>query len=175
MKNNLFCLLLLLSSSSFAQNLDYNNLKQFIGNRVNELEENLNIKSTSIEDNFGNQKVFYNAVVVEPYTANIEVVTEGKNIKSIVVKNTENRTLFFNNLASEIEKNAPVKKNFKTYYISLVKNSTKKKTYQESVQNLVELLKKPTTNLKENHGLLESEMLKTKIHINDTESVLVIN
>ncbi len=175
MKNNLFCLLLLLSSSSFAQNLDYNNLKQFIGNRVNELEENLNIKSTSIEDNFGNQKVFYNSVTVEPYTANIEVVTEGKNIKSIVVKNTENRTLFFYNLASEIEKNAPVKKNFKTYYISLVKNSTKKKTYQESVQNLVELLKKPTTNLKENHGLLESEMLKTKIHINDTESVLVIN
>jgi hypothetical protein len=175
MKGKITCLILLLSSVVFSQNLGYENLKQFIGNRVFELEENLQISSTKIEDNFGNQKVIYDAVQVEPYTFNMEVETEGKNIKRIIVKNTENRTLFFHNLAKEIEKTTPVKKNFKTYYISLVKNSTKKKTYQESIDHLVELLKKPTTNLKENHGLLESNALNTIITINDTESVLTIN
>ena len=175
MKIILSTLLLLLCSIGFSQNLDYKNLKQFIGNRVNELEDFYKVSSASVEDNFGNQKVMYNSVKIEPYTLNIEVETVGKNIKRIVVKNSENRTSFFKNIAEEIEKEAPIKKNYKTYYISLVKNSTKKKIYQESIDQLIDLLKKPTTNLKENYGLLESSPLKTTITINETESILEIN
>ena len=175
MKTVLSTLLVLLCNMSFSQNLDYKNLKQLIGNRVNELEDFYKISSTSIEDNFGNQKVMYNSVKIEPYTVNLEVETEGKNIKRIVVTNSENRTSFFKNIAEEIEKEAPVKKNYKTYYISLVKKSTKKKTYQESVDQLIDLLKKPTTNLKDNYGVLESTPLKSVITINETESILEIN
>ena len=105
----------------------------------------------------------------------MEVETEGKNIKRIVVVNSENRTNFFQNIAQEIEQTTPTKKNYKTVYISLVKNSTKKKIYQESISHLIDLMKKPTTNLKENHGLLESSTLNTTISIDDTASVLIVN
>ncbi|MFV0197953.1 hypothetical protein OBK01_07035 [Empedobacter falsenii] len=175
MKNILTLLLVMLSNVIFAQNLDYKTLKQFIGNRVTELEDYYQIKSSSIDDNFGNQKVHYNSITIDPYTISLEVETEGKNIKRIVVVNSENRTNFFQNIAQEIEQTTPTKKNYKTVYISLVKNSTKKKIYQESISHLIDLMKKPTTNLKENHGLLESSTLNTTISIDDTASVLIVN
>ena len=82
MKTVLSTLLVLLCNMSFSQNLDYKNLKQLIGNRVNELEDFYKISSTSIEDNFVNQKVMYNSVKIEPYTVNLEVETEGKNLEA---------------------------------------------------------------------------------------------
>lgn len=175
MKSILTPLLMLLCNLIFAQNLDYKNLKEFIGNRVNELEEHYSITASSVEDNFGNLKVVYTAVNIDPYVINMEVETEGKNIKRIVVKNSENRTNFFKNIAQEIKQTTPVKKNYKTYYISLVKNSTKKKVYQESIDQLIDVLKNPKTDLTQNHGLLESNALNTTITIDNAESILTIN
>ena len=67
MKNILTLLLVMLSNVIFAQNLDYKTLKQFIGNRVTELEDYYQIKSSSIDDNFGNQKVHYNRSIYYKY------------------------------------------------------------------------------------------------------------
>ncbi|WP_312555308.1 hypothetical protein [Empedobacter brevis] len=167
--------LVLLSIYNYAQKLDYKTLKSFIGNRVVELEEYYGIQSSSIEDNFGNQKASYSDIEIAPYEINMVVETEGKNIKKITVINSKNRTSFFQNFAEEIQLASPVKKNYKTYYISLVKNSTKKKMYQESINQLVELLKKPTTDLSQNHGLLEANSLNATITIDHTSSILTIN
>jgi len=175
MKTLLLMIAALVSLNSMGQNLNCENLKNLIGERVSDFEEFFEVESSSTEDNFGNLKVHYQAVQIDDYTLDIVLETEGKNIKKIIVSNSEQRTSFFKNLGIDIQKSTPEKKNYKTIYISLVKNKSSKKIFYESINDLIEALKKPATDLTQNYGLVESNALKTTLTIDSEKSVLTIN
>ena len=175
MRTHLLCFLTLVSINCFSQELSFKNLKNFIGERVTDFQDFYKVEATEVDDNFGNQTVLFNDILIDNYKVDIKLETEGKNIKKVEVKNSDKKTSFFKHITTEIEKETPTKKNYKTVYVSLVKNSTKKKTYFDNSSELIEVLKKSTTDLKQNHGLLESESLKTSVIINDSACILTIN
>lgn len=175
MKTILFIFLFIVSVGCMAQTLNYENTKQFIGERVNEFEEFYKVKSSNTEDNFGNLKVFYNHVKIEDYTLNILLETKGKNITKITIEDSEEKTKFFKNFATDIQKSTPEKKNYKTFFVALVRNKTKKKIFYESVNELIEILKNPATDLSQNYALAESQTLNSTVTLDDKKSVFVIN
>jgi len=175
MKNLLFVIVSFISLNSMGQNLSYDNLKNLIGERVSDFEDFFKVESSKTDDNFGDMTVYYESVKIDDYSLDIVLSTEGKNIKQITVSNSEQRTSFFKNMGSDIQKSTPEKKNYKTIYVSLVKNKTNKKTFYESINDLIEVLKNPSTNMTENHGLLESQTLNATITIDSEKSVMTVN
>jgi len=175
MKTLLFTLISLISLNAIGQNLSYDNLKNLIGERVSDFEETFKVESSKTDDNFGNLNVHYQAVQIDDYTLDIVLETEGKNIKKITVSNSEQRTSFFKDMGNDVQKSTPEKKNYKTIYISLAKNKSNKKTFYDSINDLIEVLKKPSTDLTENYGLLESHALKATLTINSEKTVLSVN
>jgi len=175
MKTLVFMIASLLSLNSMGQQLSYENLKNLIGERVSDFEEFFKVESSRTDDNFGNLSVHYQAVQIDDYTLDLVLETEGKNIKKITVSNSEQRTSFFRKQGLDIEKSTPAKKNYKTIYISLAKNKSNKKIFYDSINELIEILKKPSTDLTQNHGLIESQALNTTLTIDGEKSVLTIN
>lgn len=175
MKTFLFAFFTLISLNSFGQNLNCENLKNLIGERISDFEEFFQVTSSKKVDNFGNFTVYYQDVEIDDYTLEIILETEGKNIKRITVSSSEQRTSFFQNLGLDLQKSTPEKKNYKNLYISLTKNKTGKKIFYESINDLIEVLKKPTTDLTENHGLIESHLLNTTLTVDSEKSVLTVN
>lgn len=175
MRTFLLAFFSLLAFNSFGQTLTCEGLKNLIGERVSDFEEVFQITSTKKADNFGDFTVYYQGVAVDDYTLDIVLETEGKNIRKITVTNFEERTTFFKNVGLDLQKSTPEKKNYKNLYVSLTRNKTGKKTYFESINDLIEVLRKQTTDLTENHGLLESHPLNTTLTIDSEKSVLTIN
>lgn len=62
MKLFLLTSFLFLNNHAFSQELSYKNLKEQIGNHIFEFEKFFNIKSDSINDNFGDLTLFYKNV-----------------------------------------------------------------------------------------------------------------
>jgi len=162
----------MIGSIAFSQSIKYENLKNFIGNRIFEFEDFYNIQSDKIEDNFGNLTVYYNQKNIDDSVFDIILKTEEKNIIEITVINKIDRTKFFKNAGIDLENSVKSKKNYKTVYISLNKLSNKKKTFYETTEELIEKLK--TTDLNEFNGLLESEQLNSSLLINNNETILLI-
>jgi|GEM_PF-3885350 len=174
MKNLLFAFVSFISLNSMGQNLNYDNLKILIGERVSDFEEFFKVESSKTDDNFGDLTVYYESVKVDGYSLDIVLTTEGKNIKKITLSNSEQRTSFFKNMGTDIQKSTPEKRNYKTIYISLVKDKSGKKIFYESLNELIEALKNPSTDLTQNYGLVESHALETTITIDSEKSVLTV-
>ena len=168
--NLMICLFTMQITS--AQLLTYNNLKDFIGNRIYEFEDFYKIKSTDIDDNFGNLTIEYKDVEIENSIYTIIIKTTGKNIKDIEISNAKQRTDFFKRIAIELEESVKSKKNYKTIYLSIVNNKNKRKIFYDDVNQLIDRLKE--TNLNENKGYIESEQLKANLTINQTNTILKI-
>ncbi len=165
--------IILLGTFCFSQQISYQNIKQFIGNRVNEFEDFYNIKSDKIDDNFGNLTVLYNNKIIDDSEYTITLKTKDKNITDIVLVNSKDRTPFFKQLALDLENTTKAKKNYKTIFYSIIKNSNKRKIYYNDVEEMITKLKE--TNLTENTGQIESEKLKSTLIINNNETILYIN
>lgn len=174
MKTLLLTIVSFLSLHALGQNLSSENLKNLIDERVSDFEEFFQLNPTKIDDNFGDLTVYYEAIEMDDYTVDFVLTTEGKNIKKITVTNSEQRTSFFKDMGLDIEKSTPEKRNYKTLYVSLVQNKTQRKTFYNSIKDLIEVLRKPTTDLTQNHGLIESQLLNITLTINNENSVMTI-
>lgn len=169
-----FLLLLIFSISNFslAQNISYANLKSFINNRVNEFEEYYKITSNDIDDKFGNLTIYYTDKKIDNSEFDFIIKTEGKNIVQILVMNKLHKTGFFRTTGLDLENSLKTTKNYKTAYLYLIKKTNKRKTYFDTIDELIEQLK--LTDLNEFHGTIESEQLNTFLTINNDETKLLI-
>lgn len=174
MKILFFTIISTFSLQLMGQNLNSENLKNLIGERVNDFEEFFQLTSDKTEDNFGDLTVYYDAVELDGFTVDIVLSTAGKNISKITLANSEQRTSFFKAMGTDIEKSTPEKRNYKTIYISLTQNKSKHKTYFDSVNDLIEVLKKSSTDLTKNHGLVESQTSKITLTIDSEKSIMTI-
>ena len=157
-----------------AQNLNYKNLKSFIGNRVFEFEDFYKIKSTKTENHFENLSITYQEVVIDNKTFNIYLFTEGKNISKIEVSNTKEKTQYFTQQAEDLENNSEVKKNYKTIFVSVNNKSNKKKIYFEKINELIDSLKNKKYDLKDFIAEVDCPPLKANLYLNENETHLTI-
>ena len=72
MRTHLLCFLTLVSINCFSQELSFKNLKNFIGERVTDFQDFYKVEATEVDDNFGNQTVLFNDILIDNYKVDIK-------------------------------------------------------------------------------------------------------